>query len=189
MFTIGYAMLQNLPVGNFVWEDLSQWRNKDGTPCIEKIQNLKVDSSRGFLFEVDLSYPESLHNLHNAYPFCPNHKKVNESQLSPYQKDQARKLNIRPGLSQKLIADLSDKKNYVLHYRNLQQALKFGLKVTNISRILSFNQEKWLVAFRCYSFISITLYLCLRLANFISFNTSMRQAATTKFEQDFWKLM
>ena len=154
-------MLQNLPVGNFVWEDLTQWRNDDGTVCIEKIQSLKVDSSRGFLFEIDLEYPESLHNLHNAYPFCPNHKKINENQLSSYQKNQARKLNIKPGLSNKLIADLTNKKKYVLHYRNLQQALQYGLKVTNISRILSFNQGKWLVAFRCYSLISITLYFVL----------------------------
>lgn len=54
MFTLGYAMLQPLPVGNFVWEDLTQWLNKDGTPNTEKIQNLKLDGPRGYLLEVDL---------------------------------------------------------------------------------------------------------------------------------------
>lgn len=54
MFTLGYAMLQPLPVGNFVWEDLDQWLKRDGTPDLEKIQSLKVDAPRGYLFEVDL---------------------------------------------------------------------------------------------------------------------------------------
>jgi len=47
-------MSQPLPTGNFIWEDSSLWLNQDGTPNVNKIKNLEVDSSRGYLFEVDL---------------------------------------------------------------------------------------------------------------------------------------
>lgn len=135
-----------------------------------------------------LEYPSKLHNQHNAYPFCPSHKKISEDLLSPYQKYQAKRLDIKPGLSPKLIADLTNKKKYVLHFRNLQQAIHYGLECTHISRILSFNQERWSVAFLGFSLLLLPIFV-FRLANFITFNTNMRQKATNKFERDFWKLM
>lgn len=47
-------MSQPLPTGNFIWEDRNLWLNQDGTPNVNKIKNLEVDSCRGYLFEVDL---------------------------------------------------------------------------------------------------------------------------------------
>ena len=32
--------------------------------------NIKVNETRGYIFEVDLEYPESLHDLHNGYPLA-----------------------------------------------------------------------------------------------------------------------
>ena len=107
---------------------------------------------------------------HNAYPVCPEHKIISKESLSDYQKKQAEKLNIPLEVSEKLIADLTNKEKYVIHYRGLKQVLQFGLKLKSISRILSFKQSRWL-------------------EKFIAFNTDMRQNAKNVFEKNFWKLM
>lgn len=54
-------MCQLLPVGNFKWmTDFDSWRN---IPCI---------------LEVDLEYPEELHDLHNDYPLVPESVMINK---------------------------------------------------------------------------------------------------------------
>jgi hypothetical protein len=40
-----------------------------------------------------------------------------------------------------LIPTLKDKKNYVVHYRNLQLYIELGMKITKIHRILGFHQK------------------------------------------------
>ena len=50
--------------------------------------------------EVDLEYPEDLHNLHNDYPLAPKRVKI--------------------GNVEKLIRNLNNKTNYVVHYENLK---------------------------------------------------------------------
>ena len=65
--------------------------------------------------------------------------KVTKDMLSPYRNKITEKYNISTGLVQKLIPTLSDEKNYVLHYRNLQLYLALGLKLKKVLRILEFN--------------------------------------------------
>ena len=80
----------------------------------------KADSKKGLILEVDLKYPQGLHDLHNDYPVCPEKVKVLNNMLSGYCKKIAEKYNISIGLVSKLIPMLRDKEEYVLHYRNLQ---------------------------------------------------------------------
>ena len=157
----GWAMRQYLPTGGFKW--LSQKR-------IDKINLAKyeVDSKKGLILEVDLEYPEKLHDLHNDYPL--EKLKVTKDLLSPYCKKIAEKYGISIGLVQKLIPTLSKKEKYVLHYRNLQLYLDLGLKVTKVHRVLEFNQTPWL-------------------KQYIDFNTEKRKNAKNAFEKDFFKLM
>ena len=57
----GWAMSKPLPTHGFEWmneEDLNNWRN---IPCI---------------LEVDLEYPQELHDLHNDYPLAPERKPI-----------------------------------------------------------------------------------------------------------------
>ena len=130
----GWAMSQFLPTGNFKW--LSQKQ-------IEKTNLGKYteNSKKGLILEVDLEYPQELHDLHNDYPLGPEKIKVAKDILSDYCKKIADKFNISSGLVHKLIPTLNDKEKYILHYRNLQSYLSLGLKLKKIHRVLQFDQS------------------------------------------------
>ena len=129
-----WAMSQYLPTGGFRWMTKNQIDKTD-------LAKYKEDSNEGLILEVDLEYPEELHNLHNDYPLGPGKVKVTENMLSGYCKNIANKYNISTGLVQKLIPTLSNKEKYVLHYRNLQIYTDLGLKITKVHRVLEFNQS------------------------------------------------
>ena len=44
----------------------------------------------------------------------------------------------------KLVANLFDKTEYVIHIKYLKQALSHGLVFKNIHRVIKFNQNSWL---------------------------------------------
>ena len=71
------------------------------------IKNYDVDSYKGYILEVDIEYPKDLHDLHSDFPFLPEIMKIN-------------KYN-------KLVCNLYDKNNYVVHIRALKQALDHGI--------------------------------------------------------------
>ena len=159
----GWAMSQYLPTGGFKWMTKNH---------IDKIDLAKYteDSKKGLILEVDLAYPEELHDLHNDYPLAPEKVKVTKNMLSDYCQKIASKYNISTGLVHKLIPTLSNKEKYVLHYRNLQLYTDLGLKLTKVHRVLEFNQSPWL-------------------KEYIDFNTEKRTNAKNAFEKDFFKLM
>jgi hypothetical protein len=117
----------------------------DAEASIENILELPDDAEIGYIVEADVHYPRHLHEYHKDLPFLPIRK-------------------------DKLLTTLFDKKNYVVHYRNLKQAVKHGLVVTKLHRALKFNQSKWL-------------------KEYIDINTDMRTKATNSFDKDFYKLM
>ena len=47
-------------------------------------------------------------------------------------------------LVMKLIPNLGNKTNYVVHPKNLQFYLSLGMKLTKIHRVLKFNQSNWM---------------------------------------------
>ena len=159
----GWAMSQYLPTGNFKW--LSQKRIKK-----TNLGKYTENSDKGLILEVDLEYPQDLHNLHNDFPLGPEKIKVDKNMLSDYCKQIADKFNISSGLVHKLIPTLNNKEKYVLHYRNLQLYLSLGLKLKKIHRVLQFDQSPWL-------------------KQYIDFNTQKRTLAKNSFEKDFFKLI
>ena len=64
--------------------------------------------------------------------------------LSDYCKKIADEYEIKVGDVEKLIPNLGNKTNYVLHYRNLQLYLSLGMKLTKIHRVLKFKQSDWM---------------------------------------------
>ena len=159
----GWAMSQYLPTGGFKWLKQNKIDNLD-------LKKYDKENKKGIILEVDLEYPEKLHDLHNDYPLAPEKVKVTENMLSNYCKKIADKYNISTGLVYKLIPTLSKKEKYVLHYRNLQLYIDLGLKLTKIHRVLEFDQSPWL-------------------KQYIDYNTEKRKNAKNDFEKDFFKLM
>ncbi|XP_011705178.1 PREDICTED: uncharacterized protein LOC105460430, partial [Wasmannia auropunctata] len=103
----GCAMCQPLPYADF------QWVNDIAT---FNVMNIALDSTISYILEVDLDYPQH-HDAHADLPFCPTRDK-------PPDKRQ-----------KKLLASLYNKKRYVIHYRNLQQCTRHGLRITKIHRV------------------------------------------------------
>ena len=59
-----WAMNQYLPYGGFRWVNPDEFI----------LENVKPDSDIGHILEVDLTYPKELHDFHNEYPYCCEHK-------------------------------------------------------------------------------------------------------------------
>ena len=74
------------------------------------------------------------------------------------------------GKCKKLVCNLYDKKNYVVHIRSLKQALYHGLILKKVHSVIQFYQEAWLKPY-------------------IDMNTELRKKAKNDFEKDFFKLM
>ena len=66
-------------------------------------------NEKGYIFEVDLEYPEELHNLYNDYLVAVEKMKVTKDMLSPYCKTIQEKYGISIGQVAKLIPTLADK--------------------------------------------------------------------------------
>ena len=137
----GCSMIQPLPTGGFKWVG-------DVTP--EEIGRIAKHGSKCYLLEVDVKYPKELHDLHNDLPFMCEKLKINGVE--------------------KLVPNLYDKEKYVIHIRALDQALRHGLILEKVHRVIEFNQSAWLKPY-------------------IDFNTDLRTKAKNDFEKDFFKLM
>ena len=141
----GSAMSEKLPVHSFKWLSSGE---------MEKLFNnqvVQIWKKTPCILEVDLEYPEDLHDLHNDYPFCPE------------------RVECKNGV-EKLIPNLRNKTKYVIHYKNLIQCLKAGLKLKKIHRGIKFIESAWLKPY-------------------IDKNTNLRTQAKNNFEKDFFKLM
>ena len=63
----GWAMSQSLPTGGFRWVNVDP----------NEIGDLAKRDDIGYLLEVDVSYPQELHDSHNDLPFMCEKMKIN----------------------------------------------------------------------------------------------------------------
>ena len=60
----GHAMSQYLPHAHFKWV-------KNIDKIEQRLMNIKSNSSTGYILEVDLEYPQELHDIDNDYELAP----------------------------------------------------------------------------------------------------------------------
>ena len=119
----GWAMSQNLPTHGFKWMKNITVEQVD--EILDKANHSMSNLGRkGYIFEVDLVYPEHLWDKHNDYPLAPENIKVNGVE--------------------KLICHFKPRTHYVVHYRNLRQYLELGMRITKVHRGISFYQSPWM---------------------------------------------
>ena len=169
----GKSMTSYLPVGDFKWLK-KEWEyeyskelemEKLNKESIDWILNLKDDDEKGYLFDVDLHYPKSLHDLHNNYPLAPENKVIEKEWLNKWQQKDYKTNKIS-----KLITSFHDKLNYGVSYRLLKLYIQNGLIIKKVNRVLEFRQENFM-------------------ESYIMKNTTERAKAKNEFEKDFYKLM
>ena len=118
------------------------------------MKNYNEESDEGYFFEVDVPYLEKLRELHNDLPFLSERMKIEKVG--------------------KLVANLYDKTEFVIHIRNLKQTLNqtlnHGLLFKKVHRVITFTQNAWIKPY-------------------IDMNTDLRKNAKNNFEKDFFKLM
>jgi len=73
----GTAMSEPLPLGNFRFLSSDEISDFD-------LMNTPADSDTAYIIECDLTYPESLHQLHSDYPLAPEHLTVSPDMLSNF---------------------------------------------------------------------------------------------------------
>ena len=104
-------MSEYLPYGDF---KLVKVNNE----TVNRILNKSSNSLQGYFLEVDLDYPENLHDYHNDYPIAPEKIKLEDDMLSPYCLEIKKKYDIKSGDVNKLAPNLMSIKKYAVHYRN-----------------------------------------------------------------------
>ena len=115
----GWAMSEYLPYEGFKW-----LKNVGGFD----VMSFSKESKIGFILEVDLEYPDELHESHNYYPLAPEILAIPYEMLLDYCKKLADKYRIKVGNVKALIPNLGNKTNYVLYYRDLQWYLSLGME-------------------------------------------------------------
>ena len=108
------------------------------------------ESDEGYFLEDDVQYLENLHELHNYLPFLQERIKIEKVK--------------------KLVGNLHDKTEYIIHIRNLKHALNHGLVLKKVHIVIKFIQNTWL-------------------KTYIDMNTDLRKKAEDDVEQYFFMLM
>ena len=113
---------------------------------LQHVLKTSNDSSFGYSLEVDLEYPDCLHDSHRDFPLTPTKESISYHDLSFWQQDILKKNNSLHSSSKtrKLVQTLSDKTNYAVHYITLKLYVSLGMKITKVHKVLQFHQAKWL---------------------------------------------
>ena len=102
------------------------------------------------MLDILKTYRVNLHDLHSDLSFLHERIKINKCI--------------------KLVCNLHDKTNCVVHIRSLKQALHHGLILKKVHRVIHFNQKAWL-------------------REYIDMNTELKKQAKSDFEKYFYKLI
>ncbi|XP_072161273.1 uncharacterized protein [Bemisia tabaci] len=141
-----YAMCKPLPYDDYRWLSAEELSRVD-------VMQIADDAETGLILNVDTRYPIALQRLHRDMPF------LCRSEIPPVDGEN----------QPRLMGCFKDRKNYVIHYVALKQALRHGIELVKINSAFSFRQRPFL-------------------KEFIEKNIALRQQAKSKFHQSLLKL-
>ena len=158
-------MCKKLPLNGCKWANVKDFDS-------DFIKNYDDNSDKGYLLEVDVEYPKELHSTHRDFTFLPEkrhklhkefkHKVTNE--IEKAHRKVYKIFNITHEPENKLIATIQDKKKYAVNISSLKLALKHGLCLKKVYRVIEYNQSDWLKPY-------------------IDKNTALRKLAKNEFEK------
>ena len=114
------------------------------------MKNYNRHSDEGYFLEVDVQYAENLHDIHNDLPLLHNRMEIEKAE--------------------KLVANLHDNKEYIIHVKNSKQTLNHELIFRKVHRVIKFNQKA-------------------QLKSYIDMNTKLRKKSKNGFQKNIFKLM
>ena len=132
------------------------------------VMSVPADSNSGYILICDIKYPDDLHDLHDAYPMCPESRLIGEEDVSQYTRDLAASCNMTLRPDRKLCLTLHDKSHYAVHYLTLQCYIRHGLQVTKVHKVVVFSQSFWL-------------------QDFVQYTTKKRRESTNDFDNMLYK--
>jgi len=164
----GSSLSKSLPHSNFKWlneDEIGYFSNE------VNIQAIDDDSEIGYIFDLDLEYPASIHDDTADFPLAPEMQMIEQKMFSSYMKDLYKKVRPNTNFSstKKLLLHQFDRENYVVHYSILKFYLFMGMKVKKVHSGVKFTQKPWL-------------------RTFIDMNSQKRAQSRTDFEKSFYKL-
>ena len=140
-----YSVAQSLPMphSGYTW-----CNEKEKNQLYSCLPSIPIDNDIGFILEVDLKYPQSLHEKHSSLPLLPEHVTFSFDDLSFYTQQSLIALRgesiAHKYSATKLVTNVKDKFKYVTHYRNLQTYLQAGIELIKIHRVIKFRQKRYI---------------------------------------------
>ena len=143
------SYIQYLGANKFYRWEVSQKLSGDGFKWKKKNEDFTKsydeDNDKGYIFIVE-SNILILHDLHCDLPFLLERMKINKYY--------------------KLVCNVYDKNNYIVHIKSLKQAIDHRLILKKMHKVIQFNQEAWS-------------------KEYIDVNTELRKQAKNDFEKCF----
>lgn len=169
----GKAMTYPMPYGDYQWmnpEQLQEFEDKVKINPMEEEEE-EGEEKHGHILEVDLEYPDHLHERHGSFPLAPEQVEITEDMLSPYSQECLRQLSGKTKYrAKKLTATFNTRKNYLVHEKNLRLYLHLGMVLKKIHRGIRFIEKPFIEPY-------------------INFCMERRRQAKTTAESDNLKLL
>ena len=155
--------------GYLPWQAFEVMSNDE----IEKFDflNCPKDTGIGYIFVIDFSYPESIHDLLSDLPFPPERRQVSVSLLSEVQLAHASKYRGSYKLeSEYLLSTLLSKTNATHYYKMISFMLSKGIVIDRVHTGIKFTEKP---IFKSY----------------IQYNLEKRNNAKTELDRRWYKLI
>ena len=122
------AMCKPLPTGEMEW-------------CTALTYTPSTSDSLGYIYEVDLHYPDNIKEKSKYYPLCPEKVKPECEIFSSWQLTHTPS-KYKP--TEKLLMTQSDKYNYIIDGQMLDFCLEQGMQLVKIHKKLVYQKSTWL---------------------------------------------